>query len=145
MAVPTSGSLSMLAMAQEALYATYGTGSVTGPISMYDMINGGNAGGSGNSYPSINTACTPNPEESLLNSTTITLYNSNYQNGAAAYISGSTLTTGMTIYTNPCGGTTIGSGNYWVEGANTCLNDSGCTYIAVNSSGVVTAINCGCP
>ena len=33
MAVPSSGSLSMLDMAQEALYATYGTGSVTGPIS----------------------------------------------------------------------------------------------------------------
>ena len=145
MAVPSSGSLSMLDMAHEALYATYGTGSVTGPISMYDMMNGGNTNGSGNSYPSINTACTPNPEQSLANSTTITLYNSNYQNGTAGYMSGSTLTTGMTIYTNPCGGITIGSGNYWVEGANTCLDDSGCTYIAVNSSGVVTAINCGCP
>lgn len=145
MAVPSSGSLSMLDMAQEALYATYGTGSVTGPISMYDMMNGGNTKGSGNSYPSINTACAPNPEQSLTNSTAFTLYNSSYSNGLTVYMSGSTLTTGMTIYTNPCGGITIGAGNYWVEGANTCPDDAGCTYIAVNSSGVVTGINCGCP
>jgi len=61
MAVPSSGQLSQLAMAQEALYGTYGSGSVTGPISLYDMVNGGNTNGSGNSYPTINTACTPNP------------------------------------------------------------------------------------
>jgi hypothetical protein len=28
---------------------------------MYDLINGGNSAGSGNSYPAINTGCTPNP------------------------------------------------------------------------------------
>ena len=61
MAVPASGQLSQLAMAQEALYGTYGSGSVTGPISLYDMVNGGNTNGSGNSYPTVNTACTPNP------------------------------------------------------------------------------------
>ena len=60
MAVPASGQLSQLAMAQEALYGTYGSGSVTGPISLYDMVNGGNTNGSGNSYPTVNTACTPN-------------------------------------------------------------------------------------
>ena len=61
MAVPTSGTLSQLAMAQEALYATYGSGTVTGPISLYDMVNGGNTNGSGNSYPTVNTNCLPNP------------------------------------------------------------------------------------
>ena len=63
MAVPGSGQLSQLAMAQEALYGTYGSGSVTGPISLYDMVNGGNTNGSGNSYPAINTNCTPNPAQ----------------------------------------------------------------------------------
>ena len=63
MAVPTSGSLSQLAMAQEALYGTYGSGTITGPISLYDMVNGGNTNGSGNSYPTINTGCVPNPAD----------------------------------------------------------------------------------
>lgn len=61
MAVPSSGSLSTLGLAQELLYCTYGSGSVNGPISMYDLLNGGNSGGSGETYPSIKTQCTPNP------------------------------------------------------------------------------------
>jgi len=61
MAVPSAGTLSMLAIAQEALYGTYGSGTVTGPISLYDMVNGGNTNGSGNSYPTVNTGCLPNP------------------------------------------------------------------------------------
>mgnify|MGYP000566017201 CR=1 FL=1 len=61
MAVPTSGVLTMEGLAQEVLYGTYGSGTVTSPIHMYDLINGGNSAGSGNSYPAINTGCTPNP------------------------------------------------------------------------------------
>jgi len=65
MAIPNPscppGQLSMLAMAQEALLGTYGSGSITGPISLYDMINSGNTKGSGNSYPTINTDSVPNP------------------------------------------------------------------------------------
>ena len=61
MAVPASGTLSQLALAQEALYGTYGSGTITGPISLYDMINGGNTNGSGNSYPTVNQSCLPNP------------------------------------------------------------------------------------
>ena len=51
----------MLNIAQEALYGTWGSGTITGPISLYDMVNGGNANGSGNSYPTVNTNCLPNP------------------------------------------------------------------------------------
>ena len=61
MAVPTSGALSMKDMAQEALYGTWGSGTITSPISLYDLVNGGNTGGSGNTYPTVNTNCTPNP------------------------------------------------------------------------------------
>ena len=61
MAVPTSGALNMLNMAREALYGTWGSGTITGPISLYDMVNGGNANGSGNSYPTVNQSCLPNP------------------------------------------------------------------------------------
>tara|TARA_Y100001972_G_scaffold29909_1_gene36836 strand:+ start:1376 stop:1933 length:558 start_codon:yes stop_codon:yes gene_type:complete len=64
MAVPTTGTLSMQDIAQERLNSTYGSGSVTGPISMYNLVNGGNTGGavtSGNTYPAVNTGCLPNP------------------------------------------------------------------------------------
>ena len=64
MAVPSSGTLSMQSMAQECLYGTYGSGTITGPISMYNLVNGGNTGGgatSGNTYPTVNTGCLPNP------------------------------------------------------------------------------------
>jgi len=64
MAVPNSGSLSMQDIAQERLNSTYGSGNVSGPISMYNLVNGGNTGGavtSGNTYPAVNTGCLPNP------------------------------------------------------------------------------------
>jgi hypothetical protein len=64
MAVPSSGTLSMLDIAQECKHGTYGSGSITGPISMYNLINGGNTGGavtSGETYPSINSASTAHP------------------------------------------------------------------------------------
>jgi hypothetical protein len=63
MAVPSSGALTMLGLAQEALYGTYGSGTITSPIYMYDLVNGGNSAGSGNSYPTINQGCTPNPAD----------------------------------------------------------------------------------
>ena len=64
MAVPTTGTLSMQDIAQERFSSTYGSGNVTGPISMYNLVNGGNTGGavtSGNTYPAVNTGCLPNP------------------------------------------------------------------------------------
>ncbi len=64
MAVPSSGTLSMQDIAQERLNSTYGSGNVSGPISMYNLVNGGNTGGavtSGNTYPAVNTGCLPNP------------------------------------------------------------------------------------
>ena len=105
MAVPGSGTLSMLNIAREALYGTWGSGTITGPISLYDMVNGGNANGSGNSYPTVNTNCLPNPaSRSSLQLTNVsqgmgggsarTLYY-NASIGAA-----SNLTAGDYLYTN---------------------------------------------
>ena len=105
MAVPTSGILTLLGLAQEALYGTYGSGTITSPIHLYDLVNGGNSAGSGNSYPTVNTCCTPNPASRT--STTLTnvragmggnaprtlYYNSSI--GAA-----SNLTVGDQLYTN---------------------------------------------
>ena len=61
--VPSSGTLSMKSMAQEALHGTYGSGTIVNPISLYDMTNGGNTNGSGDSYPTVNQACLPNPAD----------------------------------------------------------------------------------
>ena len=65
MAVPTSGTLSLKAIAQEALYGTYGSGTITNPIYLYDLVNGGNSAGSGNFYPTVNEDCLPNPAARL--------------------------------------------------------------------------------
>ena len=75
MAVPSSGTLSMQDIAQERLNSTYGSGSVTGPISMYNLINGGNTGGavnSGNNYPALNTGCDPHPPDEYVAVSSIT-------------------------------------------------------------------------
>ncbi len=148
MAVPTSGSLSMLDMAQEALYATYGTGSVTGPISMYDMMNGGNTKGSGNSYPSINTACTPNPASGITNSNVENnilewdVTSSNFTDVAPVYYSGAGGVNTI-LYTTPCGTETLPAGTY-VTDVDTfgCTSGQCATELTVNSSGKITAVAC---
>ena len=61
MAVPTTGPLSMKDIAQEALHGTWGTGTINDPISLYDLVNGGQVKGSGDSYPTVNENCLPNP------------------------------------------------------------------------------------
>jgi len=148
MAVPSTGTLSMLAIAQEALYGTYGSGTITGPISLYDMVNGGNTNGSGNSYPTVNTGCTPNPatrgslqltavRDDMGGDSPITLYYnagigdaSNLQVGNILY-SDSNLTT---PYDLTCGLQTGETGN------STRICDTGdvAGCIDTNSSGVIT-------
>jgi len=64
MAVPSSGALSLLDMAQECAYGTWGSGSITNPISVRDLVAGGNSYGSGQSYPSINTSSSSYPPSS---------------------------------------------------------------------------------
>ena len=57
MAVPGSGTLSMLGLSKEKVHDDYSSSSgITNPISMYDLVNGGNTNGSGNSYDATNTA-----------------------------------------------------------------------------------------
>ena len=147
MAVPASGQLSQLAMAQEALYGTYGSGTVTGPISLYDMVNGGNTNGSGNSYPTVNTGCTPNPAtRGYLTLTAVT-----DQMGASStdyyYSAGigaaSNLTVGHTLYTNT--GLTTPAANI-IAGVQTgtsatttiCSAGQSLSGFTTNSSGVIT-------
>ena len=47
MAVPGSGTLTMLGLAQERKYGTYGSGTISFSIIMTDLINGGGANGGG--------------------------------------------------------------------------------------------------
>ena len=61
MAVPDSGVLTMLGIAQERKFSTYGTGSFTNPILYTDLINGGGL----NSFPALKTSCNTTPTYSL--------------------------------------------------------------------------------
>ena len=60
MAVPASGTLTMLGIAQERKFSTYGSGVFANPILMTDLINGGGL----NAFPPLNYDCTPRPNTS---------------------------------------------------------------------------------
>jgi len=130
MAIPTSGALSMESIAQEALYGTWGSGTITGPISMYDMINGGNAHGSGNSYPTVNDDCTPN---------VTTLYTT---------VALTAVTVGTIIYSSVSGAVYTGGGAFIAgpSGTTWFTNCTDCPAITTNTTtGAVTATSCSCP
>lgn len=56
MSVPSTGTLTMIGLAREKKYGDYNsTSPIAGPISLYDLVNGGNANGSGESYDVTNT------------------------------------------------------------------------------------------
>ena len=60
MAVPSTGTLTMLGIAQERKFSTYGSGTISNPILMTDLISGcGN-----NSFPALNTASASKPNTS---------------------------------------------------------------------------------
>ena len=160
MAVPASGTLSMQDFAQERLNSTYGSGNVSGPISMYNLVNGGNTGGavtSGNTYPAVNTACTPNPAENGAGTNDLTLTNIYVCCGADpvanAYFKSSqaanaaALANGDTLYNANCGTTGWMPSGYNVNyafcqaGDNTNNTIAGAEQEAsffVNASGVIS-------
>ena len=155
MAVPTSGALSMQDIAQEALYGTWGSGTITGPISMYDMINGGNANGSGNSYPTVNDGCTPNPVDRIYSPVTV----SNVSLTQTVYTTtnpSTSLSIGDILYAQVSGGGYVpygGGGGFIYNSAGDtffgCPNPGGQypggggePVVSVNSSGVITSAYC---
>ncbi len=146
MAVPGSGTLSMLNIAQEALYGTWGSGTITGPISLYDMVNGGNTNGSGNSYPTVNTGCLPNPASRA--SLQLTNVGQGMGGGAARTLyynanigAASNLTAGDYLYTNSSLTTLEGqtfNAQPGETGNSTRACDTGDTwFFDTNSSGVI--------
>ena len=173
MAVPTSGTLSMQKMAREAKHADYNGSQNMGTISMYDMMNGGQANGSTVSYPTLNTNCTPNPVGTLSNTTEVTILSwpaSNNDGGTypntlfQAWYEG-TAGNGTIFYANPCGTQTIDDVNppagsntdvkYWICDGPTCYNyqnnstpmgcGTDCVSFNLNTSSAVNGIFCGCP
>ena len=75
MAVPGLGALTLLALAQECYYGTYGSGTITGPIVLSDLTNGGNSGGSGMVYPNINQQSPSYPPPGVTPITFSSFYN----------------------------------------------------------------------
>ncbi len=155
MAVPTSGSLSMVKMAREAKYGNHDGSQNMGTISMYDMMNGGNTNGSSVSYPTLNTGCSPNPATGS-NSSNILTYiervvtgdgGSTFTDVSPVYYSGSG-GVNTVLYTTPCStNSTLSAGTYWLDGDEMGCNSGGCyTIITVNSSGAITNVSCdNCP
>jgi hypothetical protein len=170
MAVPTSGALSMKDMAQEALYGTWGSGTITSPISLYDLVNGGNTGGSGNTYPTVNSGCTPNPvtrgstpllqiykvEQGQPTIGPITLYVNSNQAATA-----SDLSEGDILFTDSSLQTLFGQWDY-VEDSDyfkylyqsetnlttaqkICGLGNGCNIFSTDSFSAVKDLICGCP
>jgi|TARA_R100000030_G_C3218248_1_gene115230 hypothetical protein len=169
MAVPTNGVLSMQSMAQEALYGTYGSGSVTGPISLYDMVNGGNTNGSGNSYPTINQNCLPNPASRgayvpfliLKKYTNSSLVSTNtYYLDPSEAANPENLTNGDILYTDANLTTPVGAhsgtGNVYVQdqpgpskeqsacGLDGIWPNSGAWEVTTDANGAITIVNCSC-
>ena len=147
MGVPLSGTISMLGLAQEALNGTYGSGTINGPISMYDLINGGNAG-SGETYPAINQNCLPNPANRSYSSFTASIYGQ--LNCVNVFYLGSlgSLTNGSQLYSSNGGATNLTAGNYYVCDNITVFGcTENCANFIINSSNVVTANSAGvcCP
>ncbi len=148
MAIPASGQLSMLKMAREAKHGDYNGSQSMGTISLYDMVNGGDAHGSTVSYPTVNTSCTPNPaDRGTYNSFTIysgggnvtTLYTT---------VALTAVTVGTIIYSSVSGAVYTGGGAFIAgpSGTTWFTNCTDCPAITTNTTtGAVTATSCSCP
>ena len=165
MAVPSSGTLSMLGFAREKVYDNYSsTSTPTAPYSMYDLVNGGNTHGSGVSFDTTNTSSPSYPDTSTpyqmsewysydhdYTPVSLTSYKSTgvYTNQGSPcpqtrsntyYHDGSNQVPngGDTIYTNSSGTSTLGAGYYGICGGPGGTQGSSPQVLLVNSSGVVT-------
>ena len=158
MSVPTSGSLSLRNIARERLYGSYGGGgTITGAVSMFDLLNGGQAGGSGDDYPALNTnSCNPTVTGAMsswygYDQNCVTYYNwqgkvpnrptsrcapATLNDNYYTTVTFANIVVGTVIYTNSSGSAVLASSDLIIV-ENT-------TWIQTNSSGAVTSIN-SCP
>jgi hypothetical protein len=158
MGVPTSGALSLRNIARERLYGSYGGGgTITGAVSMFDLLNGGQAGGSGDDYPALNTnSCNPTVTGEMsswygYDQNCVTYYNwqgkvpnrptsrcapATLNDNYYTTVTFANIVVGTVIYTNSSGSAVLASSDLIIV-ENT-------TWIQTNSSGAVTSIN-SCP
>jgi hypothetical protein len=122
MGVPGSGTLSMLKMAREAKHGDYNGSQSMGTISMYDMMNGGNTGGSTVSYPTLNSATNP-----AGNSITV-YYRSDVYSSQSSFVN----TIGAVAYSSSTGSTHHPAGNGYNFEYIICTNE-----VNLNSSGQI--------
>lgn len=122
--IPTTGNIRLQLFARERLYGNYGGGgTITGPVSLYNLINGGSTGGgsgSGNSYPVRNGQC-GNVDPTIPNPPGVGAYGNwrgYYQDWICYYPTGSSHYTGIVpnrvfdaCVPNPSGTTT----SYWAS------------------------------
>tara|TARA_R110000824_G_scaffold166213_1_gene342934 strand:+ start:34 stop:570 length:537 start_codon:yes stop_codon:yes gene_type:complete len=123
--VPTGTStLSLRNIARERLYGNYGgSGTITGAVSMYDLLNGGNTGGSGDSYPALNVACGNVTPNGSMNS-----WRGYYQDWVCYYPTSGNYSGKITArpLDNCVSGTTL-SDNYWASEDKGSATGSGWT------------------
>ena len=137
MAVPLSGPLSQLKMAREAKHADYNGSQSMGIISLYDLVNGGQANGSTVDYPTVNTNCSPNPADRGSYVEVFQVYKytngtvagpfTHYLNPAQAATASAAVNTDI-LYSNAGLTTTVvahgsGSNSYWYQLATGLSND----------------------
>jgi len=154
MAVPTSGQLSILKIAREAKHADYNGSQSMGTISLYDLVNGGQAHGSTVSYPTVNTGCTPNPaDRSTYNSFTLWVNSGTSQITVYTTVALTSITTGTIIYSSVSGQVYTGGGGFIGSPNNVqfsfcsgTIAQGACPAIAINTTtGAVTGTSCSCP
>jgi len=148
MAVPGSGILSMKAMAQEALYGTYGSGTITGSIGLYALVNGGNQN-SGNTYPAVNQNCLPNPANrssleltsvvGAMGGSTATYYYNSYFGNASNLVVGNQLFSNSTLTTFMLGDIYSQVGT---TSSKTFCGDGALGSLGVGQNGLITSISC---
>ena len=149
--VPSSGQLNLLGLAQECLYGTYGSGNVSSPIFIYDLIFGGNTHGSGEVYPQINLSSPSHPPVSQ----PITM--SSFYNYNKLAVACTTMFVGFDANQIPCGqpylSQTYGFNNanfssatvIYQDGINPCATCAAQGYyINGNEYGYQTITDAGC-
>ena len=164
MAVPLTGPLSQLKLAREAKHADYNGSQSMGVISLYDLVNGGQANGSTVDYPTVNTNCEPNPADrgsyvtvlqvkKLTSPNTFTGPFTYYLNPSQAATPGA-MANGDTMYSDAALTTPLPlhTNGYWFQdntGLNAsqlvCSNTDDQGAWDTNASGVIASFTCGIP
>ena len=155
MAVPTTPgtTLELEELAREAYYGQYGgnatTYPITGPIHLYDLINGGNSAGSGMSYPVINQTCLPNPASR--SSLQLTALVQGMGGGSSTYYYNayfgvaSNIFVGMQLFTNTTLTSLASADTYSQTGTSattTFCSGGSMGTIGVGSNGLITSLEC---